>query len=214
MKKKIIISIILYIIVWVLLYWSATYWWNLPWVYRWILAPSILIAKDFFVFWNNAEIESITISHIDWDSISNDISFKKLPRWYPIVLLVRTYCFPFFLVVYLLYLLINQTQIRNLHISTAFLVLNKNFLLFMTIITWVIMIFWEKYDDTYMIKRNSLAFGWVYFLVISLLSIIWGYIVLQQILELGIIWMVIANVVVLLLFFVGLLLMEETENSL
>lgn len=204
-----IFSILLYVIVWTLLFWSFMYWWSLPWIFLWILAPSFLVAKDFFVFGNGWVVWAVPHVMIDWKQIDSDVGAKKIPWRYPVVLLVRKYCFPLFLMLYLVYVLIDTTKIRNLHVSTFFMVMNESFLLFMTMVSWIVMLFWEQYDKQYILKEKSKKLWVLYIILIYFLSALGWYIVLQQVIELWVVGMMIGNIVVLLLFFVGLLLLEE-----
>lgn len=204
-----IFSSLLYIVSFGWLIGSAKRWWSLPRIYLWILSPAILIAKDFFVVWQKASLHSLSLHTYDWAKIQDDQQSWKLPSWYSITLIVRKYVFPTFLTIYLLYLLIEKTAVWNLHVSTPFLSLNKSFLLTMTIVSWIVMFFGEKWDKRYTIHRSSITLSRFCFALIAIISVVWWYLILQEVMKLWVVWIIIANIVVLLLFFIWLLLLEE-----
>lgn len=206
-------SVVLYGVVGLLLRWSTTKWRSLPVldVFWWILLPGILVIKDIFLFVQGGRIEAVEIEQVERTAISKATDRGRLPQWYVLTLVVRKYLFPLFLTAYLVYLLVEQTQIWELHTSLLFLWTSKTFLLVMTIVLWVVMLFGEKNDTQYTHKKDSILLWWGYVLMTICLSGIGWYIVLQQVLELKIVGMVIANIVIVLLYLVGVLLLEEED---
>jgi len=217
MKRIVLLwqSIVLYGVVGLILRGSTTKGWNLPFmsVYWWILVPGFLIIKDIFLFGQQGRVQSVELTTFSRWSVETDINRWTVPQWYAVTIIARKYLFPIFLTLYLLYLLVEQTQVWELHTSLLFLATSKSFLMLATIIIGVVMMFWEKYDKNYERPHRSIEMWWVYFVMTSFLSIVWWYIVLKQLIELNMMGMVMANLVIVLLYLVWVLLFEGEKSD-
>ncbi len=209
MKIKTLISLSLYIIVFICLYWSWKHNWSLPYIFMRILAPSLLIVKDMFLFGKIRYNQWVLLEKIDRILLTNDVSEGKLSSYKALSFLVRKYIFPFLLTVYLLYLFIEQTTFMNLHVSSIFLLIDETYLLTGILFSAISMVWWEDIEEQYSVHRYSLHMKFFYYFLTIICSAVWWYVVLLKALHLWLIWMIIANIVVLLFFFLWLLLLEE-----
>ena len=183
---------------------------SLPGIEWWVLLPGILLCKDILLFFG--EIPAIKESVLDWGRVEKQFQKWKLPRWYKLALVNRRYLFPTFLTLYMLYLLVKQTHIRDLYLSIWFLALDEQLLLFLTVISGIATIFGEQYDQQFEQTKISQTKAYGYIALSFVLSVLWGYIVLQQVLKLGVLGIIIANIVIVLIFLVGMSLLDEEEK--
>lgn len=210
-KQLIISSVVLWVVAAVILVWS---WFRdiaLPGIERWLLLPLILCIKDTLLYGYLSE--PIVSRMIDWQQVMDDRDKQQNPTWYPSVLANRIYVFPVLLTIYLLYLLIEQTWLWWLQYSIPFLALQSDILLVLMIVSGIALLFGSSYDEQYQKKYKSKKLVRAYIALSVVLSILGGYIVLQQVLTLGVLWIVIANIAWYIIFLVGLVLLDEEEDN-
>ena len=151
----------------------------------------------------------IPVSRTDLWLVNDLYTQKKLSTAYFLSLINRIYVFPVVLTAYLVYLLIQQTQLRDFHLSKRYLLVNEQILLLLTILSGVFLVYKQEEDKKYEIKSISRTSKIGYYL----LSIgLWGltlYIIADQVQDLGGIGEVISLISGVLVFLVGVLLMEE-----
>jgi len=134
---------------------------------------------------------------------------KKISIRYYLAIINRIYLFPILLTVYLIYLLIDQTQLRDLHLSVWFLVADETVLLILTILSWVMLVYQEEKDKKFETTRMSMEASFGYYGLSIILWLLSTYIIYQQVQDLDTIWSVISVIAGVLVFLVGVLLMEE-----
>lgn len=155
----------------------------------------------------NLSITKTTLlhDHIHEDLIHRKISLRKaiwLYNWY--------YFFPILITIYLTILLIEQTSLRNLQASDIYLSINQNFILFLVIISGIgTSREDEKIKETYTMTTKSVWLFYLYIILCIFLSGLAIYIIYNQTIELGIIWVIISILSGLLILLVGIMLLEE-----
>lgn len=122
----------------------------------------------------------------------------------------QQYFFPILITLYLILLLIEQTSLRNLQASDIYLAVNQNFILFLVIISGIgTSREDEKIKEKYTMTTKSV---WLFYLYIALCIFLSGlaiYIIYNQTIELGIIWIIISILSGILVGLVGIMLLEE-----
>jgi UDP-N-acetylmuramyl pentapeptide phosphotransferase/UDP-N-acetylglucosamine-1-phosphate transferase len=98
-----------------------------------------------------------------------------------------------------------------LHLHPVFIVLDESFLMILTLVSWVGLIAYEWAEKAYQYKKHSLAQTYQMIGLSIVLSVVTWLILLEQIAELWRIGIVIANFAMILVFLVGLMLMEDEE---
>lgn len=119
--------------------------------------------------------------------------------------------FPVVLTLYLVYLLIDQTQFMNLHLEPVFIALDETFLMIVTLVSWVGLVAYEHAEKEYQYRKHSWTQTYQMIGLSVLLSVVTGLILIEQVSELGWIGLIIANIAMVLVFLVGVMLMEEEE---
>lgn len=136
---------------------------------------------------------------------------KKISIRYYLAIINRIYLFPILLTVYLIYLLIDQTQLRDLHLSVRFLVADEMVLLILTIVSGSGLVYQEEKDKKFETTRMSMEASYGYYILSVILWLLSTYIIYQQVQDLNTIGSVISVIAGVLVFLVGVLLMEDEE---
>ena len=200
----IIISVFSYLIIWGLFSWKPN------WESRLILATVCLIIKDLTLY--IIEFSPVAISRIDLPKLHWLYQDQKISIRYYVIFLNRVYFFPLILTLYLVYLLITQTQLWDLHLSVRYLMVHENFLLFLTILSGVLLVVKEEKDEQFISTKKSLPAAYGYYLLSVWLWLLSTYLIYQQVNDLWNIGSIIAIIAGVLVFLVGVLLMEEEED--
>jgi hypothetical protein len=147
--------------------------------------------------------------------LQHDITNSTIKRWQWLAFINKQILFPSLITLYLILLLIGQTTLRNLQISSIYLAIDQNFLLFLVIISGLGTVYEnETLFDHYVSKQSSLLYHWLYIALVAGLSLLGTYIIGAQVNELGIIWSIIATLAGILIFLVGIMLLEEDNEQL
>lgn len=142
-----------------------------------------------------------------WIAFFEDFGEKSLARSFSI--LNRVGIFPIVLTLYLLYLVLDQTQFMNLHLHPVFLALDEQFLVIVVLISWIWLITYEAAEKEYQYKWDSWSQMYQMVWLSMVLSLVAGFIIAQQVNELWWIGIIIANTAMVLVFLVGIMLMNE-----
>ena len=198
-KRWLILSSMVFYIIGALIFWWSWNWdIGLPYIELWLLLPALLIIKDIYVY--TIQIRPIEHRHILRDKVDKDREEKTISVWYPITLANRVYVFPVIITVYLIYVIIQQTGLRQLDYSIWFLAWNEDILLLFVMASGVATLFGEERDLKYARRYRSMYTSRMYVLLSMILWILWGYIVLQEALALGVLWVVVANLAAIAIF--------------
>jgi len=201
----IIISVLSYLIVWVLFR-------LVPWWWVWLLLMLVfLVIKDISLY--AIEFRPLTRTLIDWKKIQKQYTQNNISSRYYLALLNRTYFFPIILSVYLWYLLIQQTHLRDLDLSIRYLGINETALLLLTILSWIFLVYQEEKDTSFQNTTTSLTATYVYYLLSVVLWWLSAYIIYKQVHDLWTIWDTISVISWVLVFLVWILLMEEEPKE-
>jgi len=173
-------------------------------VWLWIvLAFNILVIKDVLLYMVDIKANK---------KISYDRKKIKKSGLYYYLILNRVYVFPVLLTIYLIFLLIKQTHVFNLQNNIFYLILNENILLAWVIITWILTVFKDEKDKQYQITKDSLSSTYVHLGLSILLSLLGTFIILWQTITLGWIAYLISGIAGILIFLIGILIIEEDET--
>lgn len=159
---------------------------------------------------SRASREKYTVTVVDFDRLQEAVEKKTLSVWDGVSIIVKMRVFPVFLITYLLFLLIAQTHIFNLHYNSFFLSTEASWLLWMTIASWIVSVL---YNDQTMQNRtvqySSHLLWWVYSIVCGLFWILGSYILFIQINEMTSYAYIVATIWWIACIVFGLLLVEE-----
>lgn len=169
----------------------------LPWL---ILIGGLLLSIEF---------TKTKATWFHWWAFFDDFGKQSIRR--SVSVMNRTGIFPVVLTLYLLYLLLDQTQFMNLHLQPVFLALDETLLMILTLISWVGLVAYEDAEKEYQYKQNTWSQTYQMLWLSTVLSIMTGLILIEQVSELWWIGLIIANIAMLLVFLVGVMLMEEEE---
>ncbi len=176
-----------------------------------ILIIPAAIAHRYIILSDKAK--PLSTMQLDHTKISGDLSSWTLAWRQGLAILNKHYLFPLLITLYLVILLVQQTQLRNLHLTSRYLALNPNFILFLVIASGLGTVYENPILDSYNIKQESLFSYYGYVTLAVGLSLLGTYIIHKQVVELGIIWMLIAVLAGVLIFLVGMMLLEEEEEE-
>ena len=202
--KNTSLTILLYII-WLIILIMRISFWTFEQVWLWlILVFIILVIKDTLLYMVDIKPTK---------KISYDRNKIKKGWLYYYLLINRVYVFPFFLALYLIYLLIKQTHVYNLNNNIFYLILNENFLLAIVIISGILTIRHEWADKKYQKKSTSLWSTYLHIGLSIILSLLGVYIILWQVVILGWIGYVISGIAGILIFLIWILIIEEDDEE-
>lgn len=91
--------------------------------------------------------------------------------------------------------------------------LHETFLLTLTIVTWVFLVYQEEKDEQYILMRHSLLTTYRHIMLSIVLWLLSTYIIYQQTLDLGTIWLTISGIAWVLVFLVWILLVSEEDEQ-
>jgi hypothetical protein len=174
-------------------------------VWLWLILVFVILAiKDVLIYMVDIKPTK---------KISYDRNKIKKGWLYYYLLINRVYIFPFFLALYLIYLLIKQTHVYNLNNNIFYLILNENFLLAIVIISGILTIRHEWADKKYQKKSTSLWSTYLHIGLSIILSLLGVYIILWQVVILGWIGYVISGIAGILIFLIWILIIEEDDEE-
>lgn len=188
-------------------------------VYQYVENIGLTIVLGFIVsviihiFWAGLEIKASKKTITNLDAIEQDIKENKLHKIYYYLIINRSYIFPILLVVYLIYLLIKQTQIRNLHHTLFFVLLRENLLLILVLISGITTIFKENKDKIYQKEILSKKSSYISLWLSVILSILGWYIIYIQTINIWAISIAISSIAWVLIFLIWVLIIEEDNDK-
>ena len=168
-----------------------------------ILLLVILIIKDVLLYM--VEYKATEKKTYDRDKIKHD----KKNRIYYYLLKNRVYVFPAGLSIYLIYLLITQTHLWTLQHNIFYEIINENFLLVLVVISGILTIFKEDKDTKYQIVKQSMTQTYTHIWLSIFLSLLGTYIIYGQAIQLWWISYIISGIAGILIFLIGILIIEE-----
>ena len=157
--------------------------------------------------------KTLSINTLDHHKLREELTQWTLAWRKGLALLNKQYLFPTFITLYLIVLLIQQTQLRDLNLNTRYLALNPNFILFLVIISWLGTIYEDPILDSYITTQESHSYYYWYIALSIALSLLGTYIVHNQVIQLSIIWIIISLLAWILIFLVGMMLLEEEKQE-
>lgn len=172
-----------------------------------LLLLVFIVCKDIYIYFT--DIKPVKTMKIDYSLLKSD----NLELWPYIIIINRKYIFPTLLIFYILILLIIQTRIFGLDKIFIVTLINQNILLGFVIISWIITIFKDEIEKKYEIEKKAPLYTTLILILVFLLSILWTYIILIQTLKLGLLSYLISFVSWILIFLVGILVLEEDEDN-
>jgi len=134
-------------------------------------------------------------------------------RLYRYLLMNRVYVFPAVLVIYLIYLLIKQTHLWNLENNIFYQIINENVLLGIVIVSWILTVWKEDKDKKYQKITQSMSSTYISLALSIFLSLLWTYIIYGQTIALGRISYCISSIAGILIFLIGVMIIEEDGNE-
>ena len=198
------VTIVLYI-VWAAIFIMRIATWTFWQIGIWlIMALLALIIKDILLYTVHLQPMK-TITH-DTDKARQEPKNKL--HYY--LLANRVYIFPLVLVIYLIYLLIKQTHVWNLHNNIFYQIIDENVFLALVIISWILTVFQEEADKKYQHIETSLWSTYKYIALTIVLSLLWTYIIYTQTIQIGWIGYLISGIAGLLIFLIGVMVIEDT----
>lgn len=177
-----------------------------------VIVLLVLVLIQWWYLYRNFPQQKISSRTIDVSLVNKHVLEKKLPWWKAVLLYNQTYVFPVILTFYLVLLLIQQTKLFDLQLSWLFLLLNQNFVLYLVIASGIGTVFIDEQSD-YQINSDSKFGAWWYLVLSCGLSLLWAYIILWQVSELWLVGTFIGWIAWLLIFLVGMMLIDEEEES-
>jgi len=197
-------------LVWYLV-WAGVFWWM--WsrqARRLLLILVALVIKDITQY--AIQLTPMTTTSYDLTKIKQWYMNQKISSRYYLAFVNRIYFFPFILTVYLIYLLIQQTQLRDLHLSVRYLLLDETVLLVITIVSGLWLVYQDDQDTKYKKTTTSLTASYMYYYFSALLGLLSTYIIYLQVSDLWAIGATISVIAGVLVFLVGVLLLEDDDQ--
>lgn len=201
MTLKIVFSILSYLLMRGLFLWKPIWGSWLILIFVW------LVIKDITLY--IIQFKPIRMRSFDLSKLHSQYQQKQITIRYYITFLNRVYIFPLILTLYLVYLLISQTHIWDLQLSIRYLMIQENFLLLLTILSWLFLIVKENKDHEYIYDKESIVAAYWYYMVSVTLGLLSTYLIHQQVHDLEVIWTIIAIIAWILVFLVGVILVED-----
>lgn len=205
--KTILIYIIFFIIVFVLYKYEKIESYS---IYLILVFVGILI-KDILLYFVN--VESKYFPKFDNSRLFKDFRRSRISFINYILVLNRNLLFPIILVWYMIYLLIWQTKLFWLEEISLYKAINSNYLLWVTIFSWVLTIFKEDIDKKYFYDE---LVGWYFnknIILTIVLSLLWTYIIFEQVIKLWFLSYPISIISGILIFLVWISILEDDDSE-
>ncbi|MDP2090609.1 MAG: hypothetical protein Q8K30_03335 [Candidatus Gracilibacteria bacterium] len=168
----------------------------------------MIIIKDIMLFFIDFEkVTTIknTMTKLNKDYTSGDLSFGD---YY--IFMNRNYYFPGLLIFYLVFILLRQIDLLDFIGDSLYTLMNTNFL-GLVVVSGVMTTFRELVDKKYQRKVKSYEGLYKNLIINTLLSIIGALVILMQTVDLGLLSNLIGLISGILIFLVGVSIMEEEE---
>lgn len=129
----------------------------------------------------NKSIYMYKLEYLNYVQLQKDISAQKSSVFSGLSLVVKMYALPIFLVLYLWYLIIEQTHIANLHLSRFFLSLHEWVLVLFIAVTGLLSV--TVSDDLmgkYVVLVSSRFLWWVYVFFTGMCSLLTIWVIAEK----------------------------------
>lgn len=153
------------------------------------------------------KIWKTTTVRFDWVNYFEDFSEKSTLDSF--LIFNKNLIFPAILIIYLSSLVVKKTQFINLQLNPFFLVLEENFLMIVIIISWFFLGYSDWSNDNYYQIDSSVAHTYRIVIISIILSITSWIILLQQLVDIGQLWLGIVNIFMVLVFLIWLIILKE-----
>ena len=189
------------------------------WIYGFIDKLGLIIVVGFIlsviihIFVSGLEIKPSKKTSTDLDAVNLDIKGHKLHKIYYYLIINRVYVFPALLVLYLVYLLIKQTHLRNLNNALFFALIDETLLMTLVIVSGIATIFREIKDKKYQKELLSKKSTYITLWLSIVLSVLGWYIIYLQTNVIGAISVPISSIAGVLIFLIGVLILEDEETA-
>ena len=179
-------------------------------IYLILVFVSILI-KDILFYLVN--VESRYFARFDRVRLFKDFKKSRISFINFSLVLNRNLLFPVVLVWYMIYLLIWQTKLFWLDDASLYEAINSNYLLWITIFSWILTIFKEDIDKKYFYDE---LLWWYYnknIILTVVLSLLWTYIIFNQVIKLWLLSYPISIISGILIFLVWISILEDDDSE-
>jgi len=154
MRRRIITAILIFL-------WAGGVLWFSPMK---IWSSFLFTAWVWVLFFpSKQEIGAYTYEHLAFSPLQEAVSRNEVSLLKALALVTRVRLFPFFLIVYLVYLFVSETHLWNLQYTRLFLSTDEYLLLVFVLATWIFSLRGE--DETtkaYIMNKTSPVYGVVY----------------------------------------------------
>lgn len=173
----------------------------------------LIIWLAWFMFLPSRAIrEKCTFSVLHFNHLQSAVKSQSLSVVDGLSIVIKFCLFPCFLITYFLYLLIDQTHIFNLHFHYLFLITDASWLLWMTIVSWIVSVLIDKKNWENRTVQYSSSILWrSYYVFCWFLWILGSVILYNQIFALTQYAYIIATTAWIGLILIGFILVEEQE---
>lgn len=157
-------------------------------------------------------------SRFSIDVLDHERLHRDLRQWHvsvsaALAIWIQHYIFPISLTVYLVLLLIWQTQLRALHLQWWYLLIDQNWIMLLVILSGIGSVYAPE-QHSYRSTMQHPLLVWSYLVLVLSLGILGCTIIAQQTVQLGQLSWVIAGIAGTLLILIGhLLLDDEAEDT-
>lgn len=208
-REKIITTILMYVLLWAITIYYYTIWVlekYAVYITLWLL---ILILKDILMYF--VSFEKITVVKNSLAKLKKAYSASQVSFGDYYLFMNRNYFFPTVLIAYLVFILLYQIKIIFMW-DSLYTLINSNFL-WIVVVSWVLTTFREDFDKTY--QRKVKSYQWLYknIVINSVLSVLWALIIMWETLDLWVLSYIISLIAGLLIFLVGISILEEEEDG-
>ncbi|MBP9779906.1 hypothetical protein KBD33_04785 [Candidatus Gracilibacteria bacterium] len=149
----------------------------------------------------------------DWKLFFQDIKSGTLKKWDALCIVNREVVFPFFLISYIVLILLKQLDIFSLStILTQYFFIEYGLLIFVSL-SGFLTIWREKLDEVYYKSITSKVRTRLFIVMIIVLSLLAVSIIFRETASLGLLSIPISTISGILIYLIGILLLEEKEGD-
>lgn len=99
-------------------------------------------------------------TYIKFSLLQEEVNKERVHVLKALAIITRVWLFPFFLIVYLIYLFVAETYFQNMHFTRLFLSIDDYFLLYLVLFTWVYALWWDDWANEQYIWTKKTAWYW------------------------------------------------------
>ena len=211
MKNSLIKTILIYIVFFIIVFVLYKYEKIETYAIYLILSFVWILIKDILLYLVN--VESRYFPRFDKWRLFKDFKKSRISFINFSLVLNRNLLFPVVLVWYMIYLLIWQTKLFWLDDASLYEAINSNYLLWITIFSWILTIFKEDIDKKYFYDE---LVWWYYnknIILTVVLSLLWTYIIFNQVIKLWLLSYPISIISGILIFLVWISILEDDDSE-